>query len=196
MTKTRKLFFSAVGLALIAAVVAGIYQYQLERQRQSEEALALTETGIAQFQQNQYESAVETLRSIPEGTIRDWRPHYYLGAALVQLRDYEAAVASLEEAFRLNEQEESIAFALGVAYFKLGNLGLSKGYFHAALQINPENLLVLLAYGHLLEGQKRYSEAVALYRDCLKLETVKLDGQINDKITQRIRVLSGAVRER
>lgn len=139
MTKMRKLIFSAVGLALIAAVVAGVYQNRLERQRQGEEALALIETGIAQFRQNQYESAVETLRSIPEGTIRDWRPHYYLGAALVQLRDYEAAVVSLEEAFRLNEQEESIAFALGVANFKLGNLGLSKGYFHAALQINPEN---------------------------------------------------------
>ena len=30
-------------------------------------------------------------------------------------------------------------FALGVAYFKLGNLALSKAYFAAVLQINPGN---------------------------------------------------------
>jgi len=139
MTKTRKLIFSAVGLVLIAAVVVGTYQYRLERQRQSEEALALTETGIAHFQQNQYESAVETLRSIPEGATKDWRPPYYMGAALIQLRDFEAAVVALEEALSLNDKEERIPFALGVTYFKLGELGLSKSYFHTVLEINPNN---------------------------------------------------------
>lgn len=139
MTKTRKLIFSAVALVFLAAVVVGFYRYQLERQRQGEEALALIEAGIAQFQQNQYESAVETFRSIPEGATKDWRPPYYVGAALIQLRDFEAAVVSLEEALSLNDEEERIPFALGVAYFKLGELSLSKGYFHAVLKINPNN---------------------------------------------------------
>jgi len=139
MTKVRKSLFVVIGIALIAAVVTGGYQYRVEQQRQGEEALALFETGVAQFNQKQYEAAAKTLRSIPEGTIQDWRPHYYLGATLVQLKDYTAAVVSLEEAFSLNEEEESIAFALGVAYFKMGNLGLSKSYFHATLQINPDN---------------------------------------------------------
>jgi Flp pilus assembly protein TadD len=132
-------FFSAVGLVLLAVAVAGTYQYRLEQQRQSEEALALIETGIAQFRQNQYESAVETLRSIPEGAIRDWRTPYYIGAAHIQLGDFEAAVVALEEALSLSDKEEEIPFALGVAYFKLGKLGLSKGYFHAVLEINPNN---------------------------------------------------------
>jgi len=139
MTNTRKWFFSAVGLVLIAAVVAGIFQYRIERQHQAEEALALIEVGIAQFKNNQYETAVETFRSIPEGAIKDWRPPYYVGTALIQLRDYEAAVVSLEDALSLNNMEEGIPFALGVAYFKLGKLGLSKSYFHTVLEINPNN---------------------------------------------------------
>jgi Flp pilus assembly protein TadD len=139
MTKTQKIFFSAVGLVLLAAAVAGTYQYRLEQQRQNEAALALIETGIAQFKQNQYASAVETLRSIPEGVIEDWRAPYYIGTALIQLRDFEGAVVSLEEALSLNDKEEGIPFALGVAYFKLGKLGLSKSYFHTVLEINPNN---------------------------------------------------------
>lgn len=138
MTKSPKLL-AAIGVVLIAALVVGVYQYRLEQQRQSEQALALFVAGIDQFKQKQYAAAVETLRSVPEGVIEDWRLPYYQGASLVQLKDYEAAVVSLEEAWSLNNMEEGIPFALAVAYFKLGNLGLSKSYFHSVLEINPDN---------------------------------------------------------
>ena len=37
----------------------------------------------------------------------------------------------------MNPGEADIPFALGVAYFKLGNLALAKGYFASVVEIDP-----------------------------------------------------------
>ncbi len=137
MTRTRELLIGAISLVTIAAIFATMYLYQVEQQRQAEEAATLIENGIAQFRQEQYEPALETLRSIPQGAIEDWRISYYTGASLVKLQDYASAAVSLEEALALNGDEPDIPFTLGVVYFKLGNLGLSKSYFHTVLEIDP-----------------------------------------------------------
>jgi tetratricopeptide (TPR) repeat protein len=139
MFRSRKFFFGVISVVLIAAAFFGIDQYRTERQFQGEAALALLVTGLEQFEQKQYEASLETLRSIPEGRIEDWRLPYYQGASLIQLKNYAAAVVLLEKALAMNNGEEGIPFALGVAYFKLGNLRLSKGYFHSVLEINPAN---------------------------------------------------------
>jgi tetratricopeptide (TPR) repeat protein len=139
MTKARELLLGAVGLALVAAAVAAAYLYEDRKQRLAAETTALVEDGIAQFRQEQYEAALEILRGIPEKSVEDWRIPYYTGSALIKLNDYESAAVSLEEALILNSKEENIPFALGVVYYKLGNLGLSKSYFHSVLEINPDN---------------------------------------------------------
>ena len=139
MTKARKLLLAGISVVLITAVVAGAYLFQIEQERQAVEAAVLMQEGIAQFHQEQYETALETLRSIPEGAIVDWRIAYYTGATLIRLKDYESAAASLEEALVLNSGEKDIPFALGVVYYKLGNLSLSKSYFHSVLEIDPGN---------------------------------------------------------
>ena len=137
MTKTRNLLVAASGLLLITAVVAGVYLYQIERQRQADETTVLLAEGILLFQQEQYESALETLRSVPQGALEDWRISYYTGATLIKMKDYESAAVSLEEALTLNGSEKDIPFALGVVYYKLGKLSLSKSYFHSVLEIDP-----------------------------------------------------------
>lgn len=139
MTTARKLLIATISLVLITAFVAAAYLYQVEQQRQAEEATALMEQGITQFQQKQYETALVTLRSIPKAAVEDWRIPYYTGAILIKLKDYESAAVSLEEALILNGNEKDIPFALGVAYFKLGNLSLSKSYFHSVLEIDPSH---------------------------------------------------------
>ena len=47
--------------------------------------------------------------------------------------------ALLEQALALNTQDTGILYALGVVYYKLGNLKLSKSYFASVLEINPED---------------------------------------------------------
>jgi Flp pilus assembly protein TadD len=139
MSRAGKIGLAGIGLLVIVSVVFGVYRYELTRQEQVAEARVQLETGIWQFNNKDYEAALQTLRAIPKGTVEDWRKLYYEGAALVQLRNYEEATAVLEEAWSLNQTEEDIPFALAVAYFKQGNLQLAKGYFHAVIQINPQN---------------------------------------------------------
>jgi tetratricopeptide (TPR) repeat protein len=139
MTGSRKFLFGVVGVLLVAAAIVAAGQYRLDAQRQAEEAGILLDRGIEQLSQGQFEAALATLRSFPRDEISDWRIPYHEGRALIQLKDYEAAAVALEQAFGMNDREERIPFALGVVYFKLGNLGLSKSYFHAVLEINPAN---------------------------------------------------------
>jgi len=114
----------------------------LNRATEQEQSAAINEQireGIAQFRAEQYEACVQTLGSIPEEQVDDWHIPYYLGSALVQLKDYENGAARLEEALALDPRNENILFALGVAYFKLGNLALSKAYFASVIEINPNH---------------------------------------------------------
>ena len=136
--KSRKWTIGAVALILVMITVSAIYAYRIDQQNQAN-AILLMKQGITQFDQKQYESALETLRSISPGVVEDWRIPYYTGTTLVRLKDYESAAVSLEEALILNSTEKDIPFALGVVYFKLGNLSLSKSYFHSVLELDPDN---------------------------------------------------------
>lgn len=128
-----------VGILVLAlAIVFGVVlPERAEKQRQLAEMHAQIREGIAQFRAEQFELSAQTLGSIPEDRIDDWHVPYYLGSALVQLKDYENGAAHLEQALTLDPRNENILFALGVAYFKLGNLALSKAYFATVIEIDP-----------------------------------------------------------
>jgi tetratricopeptide (TPR) repeat protein len=122
-------------IAVIAAILLLRFEY-LETETQAEDAMVTLERGIEQFQQKQYRQSLETLDAIPEG-VRVWRVDYYMGSAHIMLREYESAAIHLENALAMNRDEPKILYALGVAYFKLGNLGLSKAYFGKVLEVDP-----------------------------------------------------------
>ena len=137
--RNRALLVVGVVVLVLAVVFGVVLPDRAEEQRQLAETHAQIRKGIEQFRAEQYELSAETLGSIPAERVDDWHVPYYLGSALVQLKDYENGAARLEEALALNPQNENILFALGVAYFKLGNLGLSKAYFASVIEINPGN---------------------------------------------------------
>jgi tetratricopeptide (TPR) repeat protein len=64
---------------------------------------------------------------------------YDQGAEYIQLKDFESAVEILEQAHVLNPEDAGTLYALGVAYYKLGNLKLAKAYFTSVLEINPND---------------------------------------------------------
>lgn len=137
--RNRALLVVGVVVLVLAVVFGVVLPDRADEQRQLAETHAQIRKGIAQFRTEQYELSAQTLGNIPEERVDDWHVPYYLGSALVQLKDYENGAARLEEALALNPQNENILFALGVAYFKLGNLGLSKAYFASVIEINPGN---------------------------------------------------------
>lgn len=139
MTKARKLLVATIGLVLVTALIAATYVYRIEQERQTGDVHVLIDEGITQFREEQYELSLKTLGSIPEGSVKDWHIPYYMGSAHIKLKDYELGALRLEEALALNNSDKNILFALGVAYYKLGNIGLSKAYFASVLEVDPNN---------------------------------------------------------
>ena len=125
------------GVAVVAALVFTAYQERVHRDEQEIASSAALEKGMSQFRDEQYKAALETLNGIQGTYVNDWRIPYYAGSSLIKLKDYQGAAPRLERARELNPQEENVLFALGVVYYKLGNLSLSRGYFAAVLEINP-----------------------------------------------------------
>jgi tetratricopeptide (TPR) repeat protein len=139
MKKTTQILFLIAGLVIFATISGSFYLFNKEKQVTEQQAIASLDQGIALFREKKYAESLEILQSIPDGVIDDWHLPYYTATALVMLKDYQPAALKLEEALVLNPQETAILFELGVVYFKLGNLGLSKGYFAAVIEIDPGN---------------------------------------------------------
>jgi tetratricopeptide (TPR) repeat protein len=137
--ESRKLLTSGIGLVLVTIIGVAIFVYRADQQQQAVDSVALIDIGIEQFRAEQYEQSLQTLGSIPEGSVEDWHIPYYMGSAEIKLKDYASAATHLEEALALNNGEQNILFALGVVYYKLGNLSLSKAYFASVLAIDPRH---------------------------------------------------------
>ena len=139
MKKSGRILLVVSGLALALAAGGLFHLYNTQQQENQQQAITTLDRGIALFREKKYTESLEQLQSIPDGVIDDWHLPYYIATALVMLKDYQPAALKLEEALVLNPQETAILFELGVVYFKLGNLALSKGYFASVVEIDPTN---------------------------------------------------------
>jgi tetratricopeptide (TPR) repeat protein len=137
MRKTSTITLLSLGLLLATIVIAFIYWNSVEKSAQTDQHAALVEQGIVLYKQKKYGEVLQVLEPIPENSISDWRIPYYSGAAHMMLNDYAKAATSLEQALALNNQETGVLYALGVVYYKQGNIKLAKSYFASVLEINP-----------------------------------------------------------
>jgi len=138
--KTSSIVLLLVATLAFSISIAGLFHWHGENQKEAEsQALATLDSGIDLFQKKRYSEALEVLETIPEGVLQDWHLPYYTASAQVMLKDFESAAREYDEALALNPGEPRILFALGVTYFKLNKIGLSKSYFAAVLEIDPGN---------------------------------------------------------
>jgi Flp pilus assembly protein TadD len=122
---------------MLAIAGGSYYGYTTIRDAEQREQAAALAQGIALFDQKNYPEALAELEKIPPGAADDWRAPYYRGSTQMMLKQYEDAAISLEEALALSPHEGGILYALGVVYYKLGNVPLAKGYFGSVLELNP-----------------------------------------------------------
>ena len=139
MTKSSQILLLVAASVIVLATGGLFYLFNEAQQVTEQKAIASLDRGIALYREKKYTESLNELQSIPSGTIQDWHLPYYTASALVMLKDYQTAVPELEEALALNPQETLILFELGVVYYKLGKLGLSKGYFASVVAIDPTN---------------------------------------------------------
>lgn len=135
----RKSLATGAGALLLLAGVLWFTALQPDPEPVSYSATELLADGIGHFERKEYDLALEVLRQVPDGQPESVQARYYEGSSQMMLQDYEAAVTSLESALALEPQNTGVLYALGVAYYKLGNLAVAKGYFGAVLEINPND---------------------------------------------------------
>ena len=122
-------------------MVGTLWLFVLQPQREpvAYSSADLLADGIGHFEREEYDLALEVLRQVPEGRTESAQARYYEGSSHMMLKDYEAAASSLESALAIDPRNTGVLYALGVAYYKLGNLAVAKGHFSAVLEINPND---------------------------------------------------------
>lgn len=139
MLKHKKMIIGYAVIIFLASSALWFYGEQSNTQQVSAQAEKSLDSGVALFKQKKYSEALEVFERVPSDTPSGWWARYYQGSTHIMLKDYQAGITYLEQALALNPTETRIMHALGVAYFKLGNLKLSKAYFASVLEIDPND---------------------------------------------------------
>jgi tetratricopeptide (TPR) repeat protein len=153
----------AAGTAAIAIAAIAYWMLVQQPAREAEQARveqALLASGIQLYNEKQFEKALQVFERIRGDSDRAARARYYQGNAFIQLRDYESAASRLERSLALDDRDADTRFALGVVYYKLGNLPLARAYFASVLEIEPETD----------EDRERREEAAGLMDIVARLE--------------------------
>lgn len=85
------------------------------------------------------------------------------------ITDLQAAIAAGKET---KQPAESVAWAewqLGSEYFAIGNLAKAEWYFQQSLQTYPKYYRALAGLAQVRAAQKKYDEAIALYREAITI---------------------------
>ncbi len=145
-------------------------------------------------QQGRYAEAEKILAEIFAIEPTNSKALVNLGVVSLYQGNESQAAEQFEAALAVNPREENALVNLAYLAEKKRDYLATEGYYRQLLQISPANLEVLLAYAHLLEQQRRFREAIALYTDSLVLDPVKKDRQLYRDISDRIKLLAGAVK--
>lgn len=138
MSKLKIILVTSAGALVLAAVAYWLLVAQPARQGEAARVeQTLLSSGMQLFQEKKFEKALAVLQRIPGDSPHAAQARFYQGNAHVMLKDYASAAEQLEQSLALNSEDADTLFALGVAYFKLGKLQLSRAYFTSVLEFAP-----------------------------------------------------------
>ena len=134
---------------------------------------ALTIMGETARLQGRYDEALEWFRKALDVN-RSYAPTFAgMGDALFELRRFEQAVPSLRAALSLRPYTPAagvVHLLLGRSLQKLGQTEEAAEHYGQALKFNSRNTDALVRLALLRFGQKRYEEALDLYRAVIEID--------------------------
>lgn len=92
-----------------------------------------------------------------------------LASELEQLRDFNAAIAVLEEAMRQNPKNEGALYELAFCFDQLGNNQRAIASYSAFLEDNPYSFTAWYNLGNTYSKGERFADAVIAYEYCLAI---------------------------
>ncbi len=101
----------------------------------------------------------------------------------------DQARAAFEEALRKNPSEKTALTNLAYMAQQANDIVTADHYYKKLIKIDPDDTRILLAYANLLEQHERFDEAIALYRQSLKVYKQQDDMDFSNRIKNRIGLL-------
>jgi len=136
--RRRSVVLCFLGVVALAGLVAWFLEVRAEQERVQQAKVHL-KRGIHLYQQKEFPGAELELRRAFRANREEWQAPFYVGVVQIERKRFGMALPYLERALALRPTEPKILNALGVAYFKLGRIDMAKGYFWAALEVDPGN---------------------------------------------------------
>jgi len=90
--------------------------------------------------------------------------------ALIEEKNLQAGIASLEKAVNLAPEYQEAHLLLGAAYMDNKQYDKAEREMRRALEINPKSAAAYFGLGDILRRQEKYNEAEKVLQDGLKLE--------------------------
>ena len=132
--------------------------------------------------QGHHEQAIASYRVVLEMDPEFALAYAGMGNALFQLGRYEEAIASLTEALALQSDlpmAATLHLLMGQALQELGRTEAAAEQYERALLVEPHNAKALDLLAFVRFGQKRYEEALGLYRTLIDIGHAKAQNHTN-----------------
>jgi tetratricopeptide (TPR) repeat protein len=129
--------------------------------------------GIAYYQMNQYEKALEQFDQalqISELSELDMDILYYKGRTLVMLGSYETAIDVYTLILSGNDKDSDALFERANIYYSLGDIEKGIADYDAAITLKPDCYLYYFGKYYLLKENGRASEADGVLSEAAKIE--------------------------
>jgi tetratricopeptide (TPR) repeat protein len=134
-------------------------EYRLVRIRAAASMAALPAEYIPEQHRNNFQGALNELKSSLMARPDDFGSHYNLGNYSMNLREYKKAAASFETASKLRPDAIVPYVNASMAYVNLGDKKKAEGSLRKALKIEPENAAANFNLGLLMAELGRMKEA-------------------------------------
>ncbi len=137
--------------------------------------------------QSRFQEAKEVLQRLTARDPGNWEAHYYLGATLNSLDQFDHATEALLEALRLRPGQEEILHQLASAHSRSGQTGKALEWLDKGIELNTDSFLLHLEKGRLLLKGKEIGEALghlqkALAQNPDHVETHYLLGRLHHRL--------------
>lgn len=118
-------------------------------------------SGIENYKKGLYSKAIRDLNAgLLESPSPSAEAHYYLGASLNKVGQFEQAIEAFKKALEIKPDYSQVFMDLGIAYHNRKNYSEALSNFNKAIYADPGNGAALFFQGLALQGLKKVDQAI------------------------------------